>query len=129
MSSFPLTNSIIFQRLGLIYMENHHFQWQTVTNYQRVYIYIHTTKQLILSPIFSAFLCAPHEAQQIPERRHDVQLLNDTILSIKVGKKGAIVEDPFPNCWGQWFRNQKKLLGENGKYQKFSRRAMFQRKV
>jgi hypothetical protein len=34
------------------------------------------------------------EAQQIPERRHDVQLLNDTILSIKVGKKGAIVEDP-----------------------------------
>ena len=89
-------------------MENHHFQWvnplflwpfSSSLCYklpEGIYIYTYIYHQTAHSiPNFlTALLKQRGEAQQIPERRHDVQLLNDTILSIKVGKKGAIVEDP-----------------------------------
>ena len=84
-------------------MENHHFQlflWPFSSSLcyklpEGIYIYM----RIYIPPNSSfypqsALLKQRGEAQQIPERRHDVQLLNDTILSIKVGKKGAIVEDP-----------------------------------
>ena len=103
MSSFPLTNSIIFQRgraqppygkspFSTISMAIFQFAMLQITR-GYIYIYIYIPPNSSFYPQ-SALLKQRGEAQQIPERRHDVQLLNDTILSIKVGKKGAIVEDP-----------------------------------
>ena len=110
MSSFPLTNSIIFQRgraqppygkspfsMGKSTISMAIFQFamlQITRGYIYIYTYIYHQTAHSIPNFLTALLKQRGEAQQIPERRHDVQLLNDTILSIKVGKKGAIVEDP-----------------------------------